>query len=222
MPLLIDGYNLLHVTGIFGRGSGPGGFQRSREALLRFLAASIEEKHRKLTTIVFDATQAPPGLPRTVVHDEMTVRYATGYADADTLIEEIIEDFNAPRTLLVVSSDHRIQRAARRRRAAYIDSDQWYHELWQKRKQAHNRQQRQLPEKPQGKLSEPEIDYWLQEFGDQEFDDIIAPAPHNKPAKDPDSTPQSQDPKIENPFPPGYADDLLEDAKELFKEDPEA
>ncbi len=217
MPLLIDGYNLLHVTGIFGKGSGPGGFQRSRDALLRFLAASIEEKQRKLTTVVFDATQAPPGLPRTVVHNEMTIRYATGYADADTLIEELIEGFNAPRTLLVVSSDHRIQRAARRRRAAYLDSDQWYHELCQKRKQAHNHQQRQLPEKPQGKLSEPEIDYWLQEFGD-----LILPAPDKKTAKDPGTKPQSQAPKTQNPFPPGYADDLLEDAQELFENDPEA
>ena len=57
MALLIDGYNLLHATGIFGLCQeddarharrlevvhpGPSSFQRSREALLRFLAASIE------------------------------------------------------------------------------------------------------------------------------------------------------------------------------------
>jgi len=44
MALLIDGYNLLHV---FGTGRGPGGFQRSREALIGFLAASIDDAHRR-------------------------------------------------------------------------------------------------------------------------------------------------------------------------------
>ena len=102
MFLLIDGYNLLHATDIFDKGSGPGSFQRSREALLRFLAASIPAEERKQTIVVFDATEAPPGLPRTIIHDGMTVRYATGYADADTLIEEIIEQHDSPRRLLVV------------------------------------------------------------------------------------------------------------------------
>ncbi len=201
MALLIDGYNLLHATGIFGQGSGPGGFQRTREALLRFLAASIDEKERKQTTIVFDAAQAPPGLPRIVTHDEMTVRYATGYPDADTLIEEILEDCSNPRSLLVVSSDHRIQRAARRRGAAYLDSDQWYHELCHKRRQASTRQS-QSHEKPQGKLRKAEVDAWLQEFGENIESSIDT---------DSSSKPLANSTDIENPFPPGYADDLLED-----------
>ena len=116
MALLIDGYNLLHATGISGKGSGPGGFQRSREALLNFLAASIEPAERAQTTIVFDAADAPPGLPRTMTQEEMTVRYATDYPDADTLIEELISEHSTPRKLLVVSSDHRIQRGAKHRR----------------------------------------------------------------------------------------------------------
>ena len=132
MSLLIDGYNLLHVTG-FGGGGGPKSFQRSREALLSFLVESLPEEERSLTTIVFDAAEAPPGLPRTMKHKGITVRYASEYADADALIEELIREETAPRSLLVVSSDHRIQRAARRRRAAYIDSDRWYVESCQRR-----------------------------------------------------------------------------------------
>ncbi len=42
MALLIDGYNLMHVAGIVGRGVGPGGLERSRLALLNFLAESLE------------------------------------------------------------------------------------------------------------------------------------------------------------------------------------
>jgi predicted RNA-binding protein with PIN domain len=72
MRLLIDGYNLLHVTGIVGRGNELTELHRSREALLRFLAASIEPGERAQTTIVFDAAGAPPGLPQTLAHDAMT------------------------------------------------------------------------------------------------------------------------------------------------------
>jgi uncharacterized protein len=60
MPLLIDGYNLLHVTGIFGRGNDLTALHRSREAMLRFLADAIEAGQRRYTTIVFDAAGAPP------------------------------------------------------------------------------------------------------------------------------------------------------------------
>jgi len=168
MALLIDGYNLLHVTGIDGLSKrahqhGAKGFQRSREALLRFLAASIDPAEIARTTIVFDAADAPPGLPKKVNHEGMTVRYAAEYADADTLIEELIEKEAAPKSLLVVSSDHRIQRAARRRKSPFVDSDRWYAELWQRR---HDRRRASdtLPEKPTGKLSAAEVDYWLQEF----------------------------------------------------------
>jgi hypothetical protein len=64
MPLLIDGYNLLHVTGLVGHGNEPTALNGAREALLRFLAAAIEPAERSNTTIVFDAAGAPPGGPR--------------------------------------------------------------------------------------------------------------------------------------------------------------
>ncbi len=40
MPFLIDGYNLLHVTGILGTGSRAGTLERARLALLNFLATT--------------------------------------------------------------------------------------------------------------------------------------------------------------------------------------
>ena len=68
MPLLIDGYNLLNATGIVGRGAGPPSLGRSRLALLNFLAASIDPRELPHTTVVFDAHDPPPGLPRVVQH----------------------------------------------------------------------------------------------------------------------------------------------------------
>lgn len=202
MNLLIDGYNLLHVTGIFGKGSGPGMFQRSREAFLRFLAASLDDKQRPNTTIVFDAADAPPGLPSTLDHEGILVRYARDYPDADSLIEELIQQASVPRRLLVVSSDHRIQRAARKRRAHSIDSDAWYAQLWSRRAAQRGRTGNSLPEKPLGELSQAEIEYWVSEFSAEESaGDRHSERPHPRAARD--GTP-------ENPFPPGYGEDLLE------------
>jgi len=184
MALLIDGYNLLHATHIFGA-AGPGtDLHRSRLALLKFLSASISERERKETTIVFDAAGAPPGLPRTLTHDGMTVHFARRQTDADEMIEQILEQCPAPRSLVVVSSDHRVQRAARRRGAAYVDSDQWYSTL---RQSIRNQDAAENTPKP-ADLSPEELAYWVSEFGDLSV------------ADDPTS-----------PFPPGYADDIGDD-----------
>jgi uncharacterized protein len=204
MPLLIDGYNLLHVTGISGK---HGDLQGSREALLRFLAATIDPKERSLTTIVFDAAEAPPGLPRTVVFEEMTVRYASEYANADELIEELISQHHVPRSLTVVSSDHRIQRAARRRRSPFVDSDVWFAETVRRREQS-----RRLPPpaaKPHGSLTGAEISFWLKEFEDVKEDEKEPPKVGKR--KKPSSRKGSGD-SLSNPFPPGYGEDLLDDA----------
>src|SRR5262245_25812417 len=115
MALLIDGYNLLHVTDIVGTPSpSETALHASRRALLNFLAAALDAKSRSETTIVFDAAGAPPGLPQTITHDGMTAHFARRFADADEMLEQIIEEHPAPRTLVVVSGDHRVQRAARR------------------------------------------------------------------------------------------------------------
>lgn len=200
MPLLIDGYNLLHVTGLVGRGAG---LQGSREALLRFLAASIEPNERLQTTIVFDAADAPPGLPRLVAHEGMTVHYASDYANADELIEELIAAHHAPRSLLVVSSDHRLQRAAKRRRAPFIDSDQWFVEALRRRDRS-RRPAPPLAVKPHDKLQSEEIAYWLAEFGDVDDATNSSASPNERKRRPSDGS-------LENPFPPGYGEDLLEE-----------
>src|SRR5688572_10071633 len=108
MALLIDGYNLLHVTDIFG-GAGAGTeLHRTRLALLDFLAAAMDDRERSQTAIVFDAAGAPPGLPSSLVHNDIKVHFARRHSDADELIEELLDQHHAPRGLLVVSSDHRI------------------------------------------------------------------------------------------------------------------
>ena len=91
MSLIIDGYNLMHAAGIVGRGAGPGFLERSRLAVLNFVVESLEPAALGTTTVVFDARQAPPGLPRELVHRGVKVHFASGYESADELIEELIE-----------------------------------------------------------------------------------------------------------------------------------
>ena len=215
MTLLIDGYNLLHVSGIIGRGAGPGMFERSRLALLNFLAESLDPRDMPHTTVVFDAREAPPGLPVAVPHRGITVRFARHYEEADDLIEELIRADSAPRRLVVVSSDHRIQRAARRRRAKAVDSDIWYAELLRARRE---RQQvsTDAPARPAVPLLEEDVNYWLRKFGGEsaltEF--LERENRGERPALDKaakSDKPAMQDPdQLDNPFPPGYGEDLLE------------
>ena len=162
MALIIDGYNLLHASGILGRGVGPGGLERSRAALLNFLVESLEASELATAVIVFDARDAPPGLPRVVNHRGMRVQFAEPGGDADQVIEDLIRADSAPRRLVVVSSDHRLHRAARRRRAQPIDSDQWYADVVRRRIDRMRRTRD--ASKPMEPLSPGEVEYWLHKF----------------------------------------------------------
>ena len=78
----------------------------------------LDEKLRRRTCVVFDATDPPRDRPHRFDIDHMSVRFAVDYAEADDLLEEIIAQHSAPKQLAVVSSDRRIQVAASRRGAS--------------------------------------------------------------------------------------------------------
>lgn len=226
--LLIDGYNLLFASGVFASSAGPPTLQRTREALLQFLADSLDPKLLGRTIVVFDATQAPPGLPRELSFAGMRVLFSRGGQEADDLLEDLIAAQRAPRELLVVSSDHRLQRAARQRGAAFIDSERWLRDL-QRRPAAPL--DRDLPDDSLN--SSAELQKWLSEFADVDPQRLAPLDPPPKPALPKPPAPATPDPipikpKQEkrrrqkksdddekpssgawNPFPPGYGEDLL-------------
>ena len=116
------------------RHSGPrhwaqAALERSRNALLNFLAESLAEKQLSRTTVVFDAREAPPGLPRTVVHRGITVRFAPKGLDADDRDRRADRGRQCPAAADGCLQRSRLHRAARRRRAKAIDSDVWYAEV---------------------------------------------------------------------------------------------
>ncbi len=211
MGFLIDGYNLLYVAGILARGVGPGSLERSRLALLNFLAESLTPKELATTTVIFDASQALPGLPRQFIYRGIQVRFAAEYPDADTLIEELVQSESAPRRLTVVSSDHRLQRAARRRRAKAVDADRWYAALVRRRATQKEKAASDAAEKkPPVPLPQDDVDYWVDRFGGEEafeklFQEELGPPPSRPESKSssksaPESAKKSP-PERGDPFP---------------------
>lgn len=191
MALIIDGYNLLHTSGLFGK-PGPGNLQRSRQALIQFLIESLTPAEIAGTTLVFDAAAAPPGLPDTLSRGGLTIRFARGYADADALIEELIQADTSPRRLVVVSGDHRLHRAARRRRARAQDSDQWYEEMLSRRRNANAHASLQ-DARPQPVPLPGEVEFWLRQFAND--------------GAEVDSSQDLAGVPDDPIFPPGYAED---------------
>lgn len=150
--LLIDGYNVIGPVAAPGRRSGStvnfGGSKRSRHtegasdwlqsermSLLNRLAAGLPEAILSRTCVVFDAANPPPDRPTSFIHHGAQVRFAVGYPEADDLLEEIIAAHHSAKQLSVVSSDRRVQVAARRRGATSFESDAWLGDLLDRRPQ---------------------------------------------------------------------------------------
>lgn len=230
MPLIIDGYNLLYAAGLVNTdGSREGSFEAERVALLDALVSVVDPDELRRTTVVFDSAQAPPGLPRTYNYREITVRFATGYDDADALIEEMIAQHHSPRRLTVVSSDHRVQRAAKRRRAKAIDSGSWFRLMHRTRRRRTKDQANRPPvtKQPAAAVPSSEVKSWLEFFGEVDLADLQPPAESPRrsstaPAKPNDpQVPHSQDDSMPEPAPdepagPIFSDDYLKQIAEEF------
>jgi predicted RNA-binding protein with PIN domain len=174
MTILIDGYNLMHAAGLSKPRYGPGGLEKARRALLGRLAASLDEAELARTTVVFDAKEQPPGAPSSEQYQGLTIRFAAGHEDADDLVEELIRGDSAPRRLLVVSSDHRLQRAARRRRARFVDSERFLDQMDAGRHTRAAEARTEPTSKQHGADTEAETQYWLEEFKDLADDEALA------------------------------------------------
>lgn len=205
MPTIIDGYNLIFTCGLEGKTRTPQSLERARTRLISTAASRLKDSERSATTIVFDAKRLPvkESEADSVVLG-IRVMYAIDYEDADTLIEELIRQHSTPKQLTVVSSDHRIQTAATRRKATAIDSDVWWERLLESLGgTSTNRATIEPDEKQPAGESLKSID-WVNEFNlpDNRSDCSTTSDDREQPSRGDD---------IFNPFPPGYGEDLLDD-----------
>jgi predicted RNA-binding protein with PIN domain len=159
---LIDGYNLLYAMGIVQGRLAPQGLLHARQRLLAFLRGAHQDDDA--VTIVFDAAAAPPGSDPEQEYHGLHISFAVDFEEADDMIEALIRRTSVPRDLHVVSDDHRIQQAARRRHCHVLGCAD-YLDLLDRQRRRKRAQQPERPEKSQG-LSETETQRWLGEFGD--------------------------------------------------------
>ena len=175
--LIIDGYNLLHAAGLARANYAQGDLQRQRHQLLVRLAGSLSTEERQRCTVVFDAIDAPAGLDREFQHEGIAVLFAEPGHEADELIEQLVAAHSAARNLIVVSSDHRLQRAARSRRAASLDSEAFLARLSRRdgaaQTTSRSSEGRDSAAKP-SPTSDPDVAYWLREFGPIDLETIAS------------------------------------------------
>ena len=172
--LLIDGYNVVSPVAPPRqprRSPDPNWLHRERMLLINRLIENLDEATRKRTSVVFDASNPPRDRPSEFQIDFIHIRFAIDYPEADDLIEEIIQDHHSPKQLMVVSSDHRLQTAAKRRGAKFHDSAEWLDALMDGNvhlaidPQKRAGQGSVKSDKPVDELTDQKVEDWMREFG---------------------------------------------------------
>ena len=118
MPLLIDTMNVLHVTGVL-----PPDLAGLHVAdLAALLGVGRHRAHH--ATLVCDGQG-----PATSVGSRIDIRYSGRGKSADDVLKLMIQKSSSPRRLIVVSSDHAVMRAARKRRCVVMPSEAFLRQL---------------------------------------------------------------------------------------------
>ena len=183
MDLIVDAYNLIFQCGLEGPKRNPASITKSRSRLIDLLAGLLSVQQRSNTTVVFDAKRLPPQESQIESRKcGIRILFAVGYESADEMIEELIASHSHPKDLLVISSDHRIQNAATRRKAKAIDSDVWLDQIEnqprgrdQSTKKNTNRHDQQASSNKQVASEIKSLD-WKAEFGvesNQASDELV-------------------------------------------------
>jgi predicted RNA-binding protein with PIN domain len=158
MPYLIDGDNLLHAARAAFEGA-----ERANRAWLCRLLSSWDSEGRQGITIVFDGYRPATPADGPVAEGELTIRYSDK-GTADSRIVEMLNASHSARNLTVVSTDREVRMAARRRRAASVDSTSFIERIRRELDRAERRHRREPPEKYRG-LEPGETQRWMEEFG---------------------------------------------------------
>lgn len=167
--LILDGYNLLHAAGLARLKYGPGDLGRQRTRLLAKIAEKLRPEEQARCTVVFDAREPPPDANPRQRHQQLTVLFAQDAGDADELIEELVRTHPSPRQLIVVSSDHRLHKAASKRGGKAVDSEAWLHQLDRRPRVGNGPAPVPTAANPQHRA-----DAWEQEFGDVSVAELAA------------------------------------------------
>jgi len=182
--LIIDAFNVLHTDGVLPAHLADPGVP----GLVRLLATSRYAKRD--ITIVCDGggSAARSGVKMNPVR----ILYSGGGREADDVIEDLIERFHRGNELEIISSDRRLRKAARKKKARCTDSTEFLRNLAEDAR----RTPREFTNSPriQVPLDVYSVAAWCQEFG---FDPNLVhtanqqknPEPSQKPTEVPEEKP---------------------------------
>ena len=219
--VIIDGYNLL-MQSRFGRYLAKGGqLQSARMALVRFLSFRMDLNERESLVIVFDAKGIETKHPKSLRYADIKVEFAAGYDEADDRIEELIQQHGSPSELTVVSSDRRLQRAVKKRKGNWQEPLDWL-DIYSNRvaKAPIDDSNEPLVNSETPEVATPtdsedeKINFQLwadfYDLDEKDLDSLVSDVMLEDENIEKHSQPKVNS-EYDNPFPPGYAEDLLED-----------
>lgn len=199
----------MHQSDVMGSGRGPDWLNGARDRLLQVIATHLQARDLAATTVVFDRHTKKTIRAEQVEPSGIRVLFAVDYPEADDLIERLIARHPQPRLLTLVSSDHRLQQAAKRNGAAFSDADVWYDRLLAgkvRSRRTHPPRSRARDGMPdtqsQPTLTDEELAQWMdafeadalqQEFTQDQWDAVIPTASFEAPpSNSPDDALQSE------------------------------
>lgn len=173
VDLIIDGYNLMHFAGLARERYGPGDLERARNRLLQRIRRGLSRDERSRTTVVFDGQYAPIR-DRAVQHFHgMEIHFSPVGLEADDVIEDLVAAHSSPKQLMVISSDNRLQTAAKRRKASYLDSDSFLVELDEREERAKQfKKAAHTESRDVQTLSDADLAEWMNVFSDLDVNAI--------------------------------------------------
>ncbi|MBI1369919.1 MAG: hypothetical protein GC162_14850 [Planctomycetes bacterium] len=183
MSLILDAYNVLHCSHVLP--------ERYASINALQLAAMLDRSNFDpgRLIVVCDGNPKPDEDLALCDIGRAELLHSGKSEEADDVIERLIDADTSPRKLTVVSNDHRIQRAAKRRRARVLSCETFLNQLARAfaryEHQQHAKPRPPMPNDPDAWMKkfgltghEPppadldtETDRWLKEFGLEDDDD---------------------------------------------------
>lgn len=156
--LIVDAYNVLHVTGVLP----PHLAGLDAPGLAELVARSRKWPE---AVLVCDGVKPRGGAGRVEGVSGVELRFAGPGKDADSLIERMIGDSPDPKRLTVVSSDRRVKAAGKRARCRVLSSEGFLHQLVERIESGRVPAGSPSAGKPDVPLDAFALRRWLDEFG---------------------------------------------------------
>ncbi len=154
--IIIDGHNLLHA--ILKIEEDPKAV--SDIELCRVVSSYLNQTNQ-VGEIVFDG-RGPRDKDVFERVDGIEVTFSGIRNDTDTIIEEKIKTNTAPKRLIIVSSDRRLRKAARSRKAIAVKSEDFWIKV---QKQLSRKRPQKEPAAKRRGISDSETKQWMKIFG---------------------------------------------------------